>query len=275
MRKIIRLLFALIILLAALQVVFMLKVKIDKSVNLIPSLGSLNTSVAPPGYPGAVPEVKKEVILEGIGEKMIYDVKMGKITLGKSTFTHADRVDLDGRKVHLMIFETKLSRFIDTERIYVDPETLLPVQVERDILNFFNREKITEKYDAKEFTVSISKKRGAKNETQVIKKDAPLHNAILLPHFVRRAAKLDIGSILIANLPTSRYELKLVSLEDITVPAGTFKTYHFESTPKKIEIWISADERKVPVKIQSCAAFGYVMTLREYHIPAVVIADKN
>ncbi len=266
MRKTIRLLFVLIILFAALHVVVLLKAKIGKSLNGIPTLGRLNTPVG-----SGVQEVKKEVILEGIGEKMIYDVRMGKITLGKSTFIHCNRVELDGKKVHLMIFETKLARFIDTERIYVDPETLLPVQVERDILNFFTREKIIEKYNAKEFTVNISKKWGGKNENQVIKKDGPIHNAILLPHFVRRAAKLDIGSILIANLPTSRYELKLVSIEGLTVPAGTFKTYHFESTPKKIEIWISADNRKIPVKIQTSAAFGYVMVLREYNSAL----DKN
>lgn len=262
MRKIIRLLLFSIILFVVLDIVILLKAKINKSFNDSLTFGKLNSPVSL-GSSG-VQEVKKEVILEGIGEKMIYDVKMGKITLGKSTFLHSDRVDLDGKKVHLMIFETKLTRFIDTERIYVDPETLLPVQVERDITNFFSREKITEKYDAKEFTVNIIKKRGGRSENQVIKKDAPIHNAILLPHYVRRTTKLDIGSILIANLPTSRYELKLVSLDNITVPAGTFKTYHFESTPKKIDIWISADSRKIPVKIQTSAALGYVMVLREY-----------
>lgn len=255
MRKIIRALFRLIILIVLLQFVILLKVKADKSGNGV----NYKTPVV------LKPELeKKEVILEGLGERMLYDIKVGSITIGKSIFIHASRVELDGKKAHLMIFETKIPRFTDTERIYVDPETLLPVQVERDILNLFTREKIIEKYDAKEFTVTINKKRGDKEENFIIKKDGPIHNAILLPHFVRRAAKLDIGETLIANLPTSRYEIKLVSLENITVPAGRFESYHFESTPKKIEIWISADGRKIPVKIQSSAAFGYVMVLREY-----------
>lgn len=261
MRKIIRLLSITIILFTALHFVVLLKDKIDKSVRHASILSRLNHSN---NLALGSQEVKKEVILEGLGEKMVYDVRMGKITLGKSTFFHSDRLELDGRKVHLMIFETKLPRFTDTERIYVDPETLLPVQVERDILNFFIREKIIEKYDAKEFTVNINKKRGDKNENQLIKKDGPIHNVILLPHFLRRVTKLNIGETLTANLPTIRYEIKLVSLEDITVPAGTFKTYHFESMPKKIEIWISADEQKIPVKIQTTAAFGYIMLLREY-----------
>ncbi len=257
MRKITQALFVIIILIAALHFVILLKIKLDKSVSV--PVNAIRNSAIP-----GIKEVKKEAILEGIGEKMIYDIKMGKITLGMSTFTHADRVKLDGRTVNLMIFETKLPRFTDTEKIYVDPETLLPVQVERDILNLFTREKIIEKYDAKEFTVNINKKRGDKEENIIIKKDGPIHNAILLPHFVRKAAKLDMGETLIANLPTRRYEIKLVSLEEITVPAGTFKTYHFESTPKKIEIWISADEQKIPVKIQTTATLGYVMVLREY-----------
>lgn len=255
MRKIIGTLFVIIILITALHFVILLKIKVDKNVTV-----PLCKTTAVPG----IKETKKEVILEGVGEKMIYDIKMGKITFGRSTFTHFERTILAGKKVNVMIFETKLPRFTDTERIYVDPETLLPVQVERDILNLFTREKIIEKYDDKAFTVNINKKRGDKEENLTIKKDGPIHNAILLPHFVRRASKLNMGECLIANLPTSRYEIKLASLEEVTVPAGTFKTYHFESMPKKIEIWISADGRKIPVKIQSTAALGYTMVLREY-----------
>ncbi len=259
MRKVIRTLLRLIILITLLHFVILLKVKVDKSVNETMKGLNYKTPLA------LKPELDKEkIILDGLGERMFYDIKLGSITIGKSIFTHAARVELDGKKAHLMIFETKMPRFTDTERIYVDPETLLPVRVERDILNFFTREKIIEKYDAKEFTVNIDKKRGDKEEKFIIKKDGPIHNVILLPHFVRRAAKLDIGETLIANLPTSRYEIKLVSLENITVPAGTFESYHFESTPKRIEIWISADGRKIPVKIQTTATLGYVMVLREY-----------
>ncbi len=205
-------------------------------------------------------------IEKGVGEKMTYDVRLGSIRLGRSTFSHMPSVALNGKMLIVMVFETNLARFKDIETIYSDPQTLLPVKVEREVLNWFTREKITEDYNQRDFTVTINKKKGSKTETLLIKKDSPIQNAILLPQSIRRSAKLDANETLVANLPGSRYEIKLASVEEIKVPAGTFKAYHFKSTPSQIEIWISADERKIPVKIQSNnVAFGYIMVLKEYN----------
>lgn len=199
-----------------------------------------------------------------LGEKIIYSVKLGKLYLGKARFNNLSNVQLDGRLLNLMTMQTKLTQFTDTERIYSDLETLLPVRVERDILNLFIREKITEDYDQDNFTVTIIKNKGAVQEKLVIKKDSHIHNAVLLPYYVRRLPRLDLGIIIIANLPTRRLEINLVSIEDVKVPAGTFKAYHFKSTPKQIEIWISADERRIPLKIQGAGLFGYSMVMSEY-----------
>jgi len=206
---------------------------------------------------------KKEIEVKGIGEKMAYDIKLGGITLGRAKFEHIKSVKLDGKLLSVMVFETSLPRFKDTEIIYSDPKTFLPIKIERNILGFLSKEEITENYDQKEFTVTIKKRKGGREESIAIKKDGPIHNAILLPHFVRYIAKLDPEKTLLVNLPSRQIEIKLVSTEEITVPAGTFKTYHFKSTPKQIEIWLSADSRRIPVKIQSTAALGYLMVLRE------------
>lgn len=214
-------------------------------------------------------EKEKSLLTEiekGVGEKMTYDVRLGSIDLGRSTFSHMPSVESNGKKLIVMVFETSLARFKDIETIYTDPQTFLPVRVERDVLKWFTREKITEDYNQRDFTVTINKKRGDKTETSLIKKDGPIHNAILLPQSIRRSVKLDANKVLVANFPTSRYEIRMVSVEEIKVPAGTFKAYHFQSTPSQIDIWISADERKIPVKIQSNSfAFGYIMVLKEYN----------
>jgi len=199
-----------------------------------------------------------------VGEKIIYDVKLGKLYLGKARFNNLANVQLDGRLLNLMTMETKLTQFTDMEKIYSDLETLLPVRVERDVLNWLIRERITEDYDQDNFTVTIIKNKGAMQEKLVIKKDSHIHNAVLLPYYVRRIPKLDVGGIIIANLPTRRLEIKLVSIEDVEVPAGTFRAYHFKSTPKQIEIWISTDVRRIPLKIQGTGIFGYSMVMSEY-----------
>lgn len=202
-----------------------------------------------------------------LGEKIIYDVKLGKLHLGKARFNNMGNVQLNGNLLNVMTVETKLTRFTDTEKIYSDPKTLLPVRVERDILNWLIRERITEDYDQDNFTVTIIKNKGAIQEKLVIKKDSHIHNAMLLPYYVRRIPRLDVGRIIIANLPTCRLEIKLVSIEEVKVPAGTFKAFHFKSTPKQIEIWISADERRIPLKIQGTGIFGYSMVMSEYTFP--------
>ena len=56
-----------------------------------------------------------------------------------------------------MTFKTKVLLVEDTEKIYSDPESLLPYRVERTISKLWGREYITEEYDQKKFTVAIKK----------------------------------------------------------------------------------------------------------------------
>ena len=231
-----------------LNFLLLIKAKIDKSVG---NPFNLNT--------------KAETFQSNhIGEKIIYDVKLGKLYLGEARFANLANAQVNGKVLNVMVLETKLAQFRDTEKIYSEPQTLLPVRIERDILNWFVGEKITEEYDQNNFTVTIIKDKGGSSEERVIKKDSHIHNAILLPYYVRSIPRLDVGRIIIANLPTRRLEIELVSIEDVKVPAGTFQAYHFQSTPKQIDIWISTDERRIPVKIQGTGLFGYSMLMKEY-----------
>lgn len=213
---------------------------------------------------GKPSEVKKERPPERIGERIVYFIRFGNITLGRAIFSRLPGVELDGRIVSLMTFETKLARFKDLEKIYSDRESFLPLKVERDIAVWPVPEKISEDYDQENFVLTIIKSKGRKKEQMVIKKDGPIHNAIILPFYIRNAVKLDIGWSMRANLPNQRFEIRLVSIEDINVPAGNFKAYRFESTPKRFEIWISADERRIPIKINGAGPLGYTFILKEY-----------
>lgn len=210
------------------------------------------------------PEKIERLIDGGIGEKITYEVKFGKLNLGTAVFSQLKNVKFNGRLLNVMLLETKLAHFTDRETIYLDAQTFLPVKIERDILNWFTKEKITEDYDQKNFSVTIKKQGLMKKGTLVIKKDGPIQNAVVLPQYVRHIVKLEPGRILVANLPTRRYEIELVSVDEITVPAGNFKAYHFQSRPKQIEIWISADQRRIPLKILSTARFGYSMEFKKY-----------
>ena len=216
--------------------------------------------------PAVKKEVRKPAVFERIGEKISYDVRMGSFNIGRAEFNHQAKVSLDGRTVNLITFNTRVARFNDMEKIYSDAETFLPVKVERNIRSWPNNEKITEDYDQESFTLKITKIRGRKNEELFLKKDSAIHNAILLPFFVRQIEKLEPGWSMEANLPTQKFEIKLDNIEEIAVPAGRFKSYHFLSDPGRFEIWISADERRIPLKIKGSSGLGYTLVMREYNL---------
>jgi len=216
--------------------------------------------------PDVKKEIKKPAVLERIGEKISYDVRVGNFKIGKAEFNHQAKVSLDDRAANLITFNTRVARFNDMEKIYSDAETFLPMKVERDIRSWPNYEKITEYYDQKSFTLRITKVRGKKNEDLFLKKGNVIHNAILLPFFVRQIEKLEPGWAMEANLPTQKFEIKLDNIEEIAVPAGRFKSFHFLSEPDRFEIWISADERRIPIKIKGSSGFGYTLVMREYSI---------
>ncbi len=202
------------------------------------------------------------------GEQIIYSISMGKISLGSAIFNCLPNIRENGRVLAAMTFETKIKGFQDKETIYSDALTLLPVRVIREVQNMLKRENILEQYDHQNFTLTVIKKNGQKEGVgTVFRNDSPIHNPVLLPHFVRTIPVLEIGHTLIANLAKRRYEIKLVSMDDIDVPAGNYKTYHFESVPRQIDIWLSADNDRIPVKIQGLGMFSYSLNMASYTPP--------
>jgi len=198
-----------------------------------------------------------------VGEKITYDVILGKLSLGKAYFERLADTDKEGRKLNLIVFETRLASFKDKEVIYSDPATFLPAEIYRDINKMLGSERISEVYDQDKFTLSITKDAAGKVQKTLIKKDGPIQNAVLLPFYVRRIADLRVGSILRANLPKCQFIIKLVRVEGIRVPAGDFQAYYFESQPAQFKIWISADTDRIPLKIQGTGVFGYTMVMRK------------
>lgn len=208
-------------------------------------------------------------------EQISYEVRMGRMKLGSAKFSYIGQTKINGKLLNEMVMETRLAKFTDLDRIYSDPETLLPILVERDIVKLFSREKITEEYNQVNFQVKISKTHGIRKDEEIIQKDSPIHNVVLLPHYIRKIGGLEVGKTITANLPTRKLEIKLVSIENIKVPAGTFKAYRFESLPKQINIWITADERKIPLKIESNGPLGYSMLMKDYEVEKTIMPPKE
>lgn len=209
-----------------------------------------------------IEKVEEKKPVERIGERIVYDVRLAKVSLGRAVFNHLPRAELDGKWVSFMNFQTKLARFNDLEKIYSDPGTYLPLKVERAISNWPFSEKISEYYDQEKFILTIVKD-GKDNQT-VIRKDAPIHNAVMLPFYVRGIAYFDPGWSMSINLPNQKFLIKLAGTENINLNGQSFKAYRFESDPKRFAIWISADEQRIPLKIKGAGSLGYTLIMKEY-----------
>ena len=199
-----------------------------------------------------------------VGEKITYQVKLGRINLGKAVFRRLPDATLNERPVSLVTFETKLARFRDFEKIYSDPENFLPVKVERSVTTWPFPETITEDYDQKNFVLTINKTARGRSTQKVFKKNGPINNALLLPYYVRNATDLDKSFSLKVLLPIQEFTIQLAEKTEVEVPAGKFMAYRFKSTPDKFEIWISADERRIPLKIRGSSGLGYVLVMEQY-----------
>ena len=198
------------------------------------------------------------------GETIVYDVKMGAVRIGTSTFRHERQERYGNVDTERVEFTTRVVKLNDTEKIWADARNFLPVRVERDIRMWPKYETIVESYDQARYSLDIVKTSSGRQQAQRIVKNGPIHNAILLPYQVRRVPALAPGWSMKVNLPTQEFTITLTSIEDVEVPAGAFKAYYFESEPKRFQIWVSADERRIPVKIKGSGGVNYTMQMRSY-----------
>ncbi|MCX5710253.1 MAG: hypothetical protein NT088_05995 [Candidatus Omnitrophica bacterium] len=181
--------------------------------------------------------------------------------VGNSVYRDYGQIEFRGRILNLTIFETQVAGFKDAEKIYSDPKSGLPVWVERDISDWFGKEYLTEDYRQGEHKLFITKfKNGKQVQEYKFNSGGPIHNAILIPFSLRSEKDLKIGWSAEIRLP-QEFKVRLSSIEDISVPAGRFKAYHFTSTPAKFEIWISADSLRLPVKIKGLGGIPYALVM--------------
>ncbi|MCX5713593.1 MAG: hypothetical protein NT033_02035, partial [Candidatus Omnitrophica bacterium] len=103
-----------------------------------------------------------------LGERITYDIRFGGFSLGSSRFNYLAKAEINGQPALLMTLDTRLARFTDTEKIYGDPLTLLPMRIERYIVNWFSREHIIENYDQAGYSVTIKKTKGKREEAPLV-----------------------------------------------------------------------------------------------------------
>jgi hypothetical protein len=210
------------------------------------------------------------------GEANIYDftgesIQYGVQPVGKSEYKNIGTVHLKGVKANLVTIKSKILFVEVMEKIYYDPEGSLPYKTERTNSGFWVKEYRTEEYDQKKFTVVIKKFKGIKLvKEKIIKSDGPIQNVNTLLFYLRKQPDLKIGwhftAKVINELKLLKFDLKLLSIDEIIVPGGKFQAYHFKSVPDTFEIWIDKRSPRIPLKIKIKGVVNCSILMKGYSL---------
>ncbi|MCU0651047.1 MAG: DUF3108 domain-containing protein [Candidatus Omnitrophica bacterium] len=179
-------------------------------------------------------------------EKIIYRITTG----GNAEYNDLGLFANNGKPSQLVTFRTHIGGLMDGfERIYGEPDAFLPLRIERDVNFLIRKERLIEEYFPETFSVSIKKWVNGKFAAEYrYSKKKPVQNAILLRSYLKSIKDLHVGWSTDILIP-DHYTVTLTDIEEIEVPAGRFKAFHFKSDPRKFELWVSCDPDHVPVKL--------------------------
>ncbi len=198
------------------------------------------------------------------GEELIYDIYYKKVKIGESVLIFHGERKIEGKDFYYITFSTKLPGFEDMEDIYADKETFLPFK----ILRYIRRmgafcARITEEYDQEAFKVKIEKRgRLPVSKRITIEKDTPIQNAILLPYYYRTKPVMAENQEFKISFPTADFNIIFKGKETIRTVLGKYPAYVFTSIPEKFTFWLSADKKRIPLKIAGHSVGGYALVIR-------------
>jgi hypothetical protein len=232
---------------------------IPDTVNLNP-LGIVNTSF-------------------GIGERLIFDLSYGFITAGEAFISVSDTVLMQGRKTYKVLFEVNtlpafswFYKVRDRYETYIDMEGIYPWRFEQHI---------REGGYSRDFTADFDQRNHIARTSEGNYSIAPfVHDIMSAFYFMRTqdySQRRPGERIHLKNFyKDSSYALdvKYLGRQEIEVEAGTFNCIVLEPMVKegglfksdgRIIVWLTDDERKIPVKVSTKVVIGSIdAELREY-----------
>jgi hypothetical protein len=200
-----------------------------------------------------------------VGEEIVYDIRKLKLKVGEAKLAYQGEVALEGRKMVLITFKASAVRFLDEEKIYLDPDSLLPLYVERNLNLWGKKEQIKESYDHVKGEIKIIKKASGKTTEQVLKNKGPIENIYGFIYRYRMNGSFRQGDKLDIHLPTKDIQLELVNKTKVKAEQKEFEAYYMESKPKQYRVWFESSDAKIPLRIDGAVGLAQTsMIMREY-----------
>jgi len=215
----------------------------------------------------------------GLGERLVFDVNYGFITAGEAVLQVAAADSIAGRICYRIEFRVNslpsfswIYRVEDRYVTYVDEETIAPWRFEQHV---------REGSYSRDFTAMFDQRKNVAITTEGTYTIPPYVHDILSAFYYART--IDYGpmkpgdQVQMNNFYKDKtYELvvRFLGRQELDVAAGTFKTVVIEPLVKeggliksegRIVIWLTDDDRKIPVRVNTKVVIGSIDTeLREY-----------
>jgi len=222
-----------------------------------------------------------------VGERLDYDVKFGKLRVGRGSMEVRATTDVRGREAWHTVFAIRgglpFFRVDDRLESWIDTQTFSSLRLaQKTHQGSYHRERNIELFPERA-TMLVSGE-GAEEKPTV---DQPLDEAALLYYI--RTLPLEVGD----RYELDRYfrpdrnpvKLEVIRRERIRVPAGTFETIVIRPTIKssgifsengRAEVWVTDDDRHLVVQMTAKMSFGTLhLALREMTNVATPLAVRK
>jgi hypothetical protein len=210
-----------------------------------------------------------------VGESITYVIKYGVVPAGFATMEIPGREVVGGRDAyHLRSLARSnkgmdaLFKVRDRNESWLDAESLCSLRFRQEIREGLYRREGETTYDHAAGTFRYWKRRKGKEFVAEGSMPAFVQDVLSSLYYLR-TRDLEVGRTygLEANSAATNWPLAVHvrSTERISVPAGTFDCWRLEpalageglfQAKGKLEVWVTRDERKVPVLLRSKVAVG-------------------
>jgi hypothetical protein len=214
-----------------------------------------------------------------VGERLVYDVGYSFITAGEAVFSIPEVQMVNGRECFQILFKVASSPALSF--LYKVDDRYETIVDKKGIFPWRFTQRIREGKYANDFSAEFDQAHGtAKTNDGMYSVPAYVHDAVSAMFYIRTLdySKSRPGEkVFLKNFyKDSTYQLavKFLGYQQVEVDAGTFNCIIVEplmeegglfKSEGRIIIWMTNDERKIPVKVNTKVVIGSIDSeLREY-----------
>ena len=202
------------------------------------------------------------------GETVTYAIKKLGVKAGEATLVFKGLEQHQGKSFYRISFTARAMNFLDEENIFVDPQTLYPVRVERNLNIFGRKEKILEIYDHVKGEIQIIKVFKGKETRQTLQKTGPVDNIYCFLYRFRQETAIDQKKSFEMKLPTKDVKLEFVKPDELKIGNKTYQTLYLQSDPKEYKLWFDSGAKKVPLRIDGAMGIASTsLVISDYKTP--------